>query len=1051
MMSKMTKQTVLGMMLTLLLVGSPTSAACIAERVIGLSCVNSFHMTSGTLTLVAVDPAINKAGVHENVTVNINVTNVEDLYAWQIKLYFDPLLLYTNGASAWYPPENVFDGSLLGIPAVVDTDVGGTYVMLGACLIYGQARFTGSGILCRINFTVIAEGHSDLLFSRPLGEGQTFLLNSTYVGNDLIPFDVADGYVETTPPVNDVAVSGVRLSENIAAQGDILNVQVDVRNYWNASRSANVTLFADAYTGIIGDEATLAFSNVSLPQFGLMTLPFSWNTSGATPGNLAISAKVESEGDVNATNDLLTDRTVQILPVFHDLAVTDIRPSQQALYTGDPLNVDVNVQNLGDVAEAFNVTLYADPNTTIIGDEVIVGNQTVAMPRFSLTTANYAWNTTDLTGGNYTLTAIATPVLGEANLDNNNMTGFVVELFETLPCPDVNVASPTALTINPSIFDYDPNLHARLINIGNVSITSTGFDGNLRVVGSTNGSIHLCVDQPGINAYPFYLPLDGEVQVPLWLVFQPETHWGYYNGTYTLNVTVCGTHRIQLTISGIDIDVCENGAYVVYNDTATFTWNLTGGSTVYLAAETDLPPGWTYTVDPPIGTFFETPHIVSLNITSPPDAKEGDVGRVTLRAYKNSTGMMIWQFIYFATTDPRPPTIESVETPTLTLDGHFLFNTTVRSSSGIDHVVLHTSVNGGPWENVTMNWASGDTFNSTVYTVQQAFDAPSTLQYFVSAVDWLGNEASSPVQTVTVVSDVAVTGFSVLNIDQSEGYKVNMSVVVANHGTLPLSLVNVAVYANSTLVATQPLFDLQNGTSTTLDFSLNFSEGNYVLTACVASPAYESNTADNAKHLDSILRLLHDVAVTNVTRFSRTVVGQGYCVRLNTTVINSGGFDEIFNVTLKANETIFQTQTIALSSQNATTVAFIWNTTDFAKGNYTITAYAWPVPNETRIADNNCSGETIIVAIVGDITGPNGWPDGTCDMRDIRLVARGFGAIVVTDPNSPKCGQYWHPTPIKGDPCSPNCDITGPTSGVPDGTIDMRDIRIPAKNFGKTG
>ena len=89
------------------------------------------------------------------------------------------------------------------------------------------------------------------------------------------------------------------------------------------------------------------------------------------------------------------------------------------------------------------------------------------------------------------------------------------------------------------------------------------------------------------------------------------------------------------------------------------------------------------------------------------------------------------------------------------------------------------------------------------------------------------------------------------------------------------------------------------------------------------------------------------------------------------------------------------------------------------------------MPGEIDIQDNNFTGGCVIVSIVGDITGPNGWPDGKVDVRDISYVAKCFG----TRPSS----TLW----------DPNADITGPTPGVPDGKIDIKDISLIAKNFGK--
>lgn len=65
----------------------------------------------------------------------------------------------------------------------------------------------------------------------------------------------------------------------------------------------------------------------------------------------------------------------------------------------------------------------------------------------------------------------------------------------------------------------------------------------------------------------------------------------------------------------------------------------------------------------------------------------------------------------------------------------------------------------------------------------------------------------------------------------------------------------------------------------------------------------------------------------------------------------------------------------------------------------------------------------------GDITGPNGWPDGKTDIRDIAYVAKYFG-------------QFVPPAPL-------SVDVTGVIPGVPDGKVDIRDIAFVAKHFGQ--
>jgi len=67
-----------------------------------------------------------------------------------------------------------------------------------------------------------------------------------------------------------------------------------------------------------------------------------------------------------------------------------------------------------------------------------------------------------------------------------------------------------------------------------------------------------------------------------------------------------------------------------------------------------------------------------------------------------------------------------------------------------------------------------------------------------------------------------------------------------------------------------------------------------------------------------------------------------------------------------------------------------------------------------------------IVAMVGDVTGPNGWPDGKCDIRDVAAVAKLFG-VSYPDPDY-----------------EPNYDV------VYDLKIDIKDVATVAKHFGET-
>lgn len=157
---------------------------------------------------------VNSTNPTQPFTVNINIGNVNDLYTWGFKLYFDNAILNCTADMVWLPSDHVFSYTTnyyeTGPFVEFDPSEPRATVTYGITLIGEEAMFTGSGTLCQINFTGVAPGSTTLEFSRPIGpEGYTSLYS--YVGDGTptyppIDFDVNDGNVTVIPEFPTLAI-----------------------------------------------------------------------------------------------------------------------------------------------------------------------------------------------------------------------------------------------------------------------------------------------------------------------------------------------------------------------------------------------------------------------------------------------------------------------------------------------------------------------------------------------------------------------------------------------------------------------------------------------------------------------------------------------------------------------------------------------------------------------------------------------------------------------------------------------------------------------------
>ena len=143
---------------------------------------------------------------------------------------------------------------------------------------------------------------------------------------------------------------------------------------------------------------------------------------------------------------------------------------------------------------------------------------------------------------------------------------------------------------------------------------------------------------------------------------------------------------------------------------------------------------------------------------------------------------------------------------------------------------------------------------------------------------------------------------------------------------------------------------------------------------------------------------LHDVGVTSVAT-SETVAAQGCNVSISIMTFNYGNHTENIDIVIYANSiAIGEINNIDLTSRNYKIVTFIWNTSGFVKGNYTIRAYAEPVVGETDTADNNCANGHVTISWLGDLDG-----DFDVNEDDLWAFSRAFIDYYTIHVKNPNC------------------------------------------------
>lgn len=249
---------------------------------------------------IYVQPTITVVELFNLFEINISISQVTDLAAWDFKLYYPSARLNATNLSEGSFLKQAGSTSLL-IAQFTDNYNATHGRIWAACTLIGQGSgASGSGTLATITFKAIGGGQATLHLD------ETELLDSQMPPNHIV-HTTTDGIVQV--PAVDIAVTSIRHSKTIAGQhwSTCIRINVTVQNQGVASATFNLSVYANA--ALIG-----LVKNIVVESGNSVTINVTWsNVVGYAKGNYTLSANVtQLPGEVDILDNVLSDGWVFI-------------------------------------------------------------------------------------------------------------------------------------------------------------------------------------------------------------------------------------------------------------------------------------------------------------------------------------------------------------------------------------------------------------------------------------------------------------------------------------------------------------------------------------------------------------------------------------------------------------------------------------------------------------------------------------------------------------------------------------------------------------------
>jgi hypothetical protein len=237
---------------------------------------------------------------------------------------------------------------------------------------------------------------------------------SDWLGTPVTPPYTLNIRIETR--LSDAAVLDVWTNVTEVYEGEPVDISTLVANKGNVAETFNVNVYANV-TQI--DSLKVEVLNPGETR----TLTLTWKTSEVKVGNYTVWAEIPPLPDeYDTTNNVFIDGIAEIKPklptIIHDIAITGVQISNNSIYIGELLQINVSVTNKGTETETFNISTYYDFS-------LIETLQVSALAPDTQTTLIFIWNTSCIKEGFYQISASAT-LPSDINVSDNTYIDGIV-------------------------------------------------------------------------------------------------------------------------------------------------------------------------------------------------------------------------------------------------------------------------------------------------------------------------------------------------------------------------------------------------------------------------------------------------------------------------------------------------------------------------------------------------------------------------------------------------------------------------------------------------